>query len=83
MEVSIGRKGSIQVDFVEPAYATTIWYHHGISNQGVYPPCFSFINTKVKEAVLVEFGIDIQRISPVYKIAFVLSSIKNMTAPAQ
>lgn len=31
----------------------------------------------------VEFGIDIQRISPVYRIAFVLSSIKNMTAPAQ
>lgn len=31
----------------------------------------------------VEFGIDIQRISPVYIIAFVLSSIKNMTAPGQ
>lgn len=30
-----------------------------------------------------EFEINLQRISPVYMIAFVLSSIKNMTAPAQ
>lgn len=36
-----------------------------------------------KRGSYVEFGIDIQRISPVYIIAFVLSSIKNMTAPAQ
>lgn len=36
-----------------------------------------------KRSFYAEFGIDIQRISPVYIIAVVLSSIKNMTAPAQ
>lgn len=50
-----------------------VFTHHGSALQ----------TEKSKRWPYVEFEIDLQRISPVYMIAFVLSSIKNMTAPAQ
>lgn len=50
----------------------------------VFTHHFSALQTqKSKRRSYLEIGIDLQRISPVYMIAFVLSSIKNMTAPAQ
>lgn len=62
-----------QVYGTTTGFRIRVFTHHDSASQ----------TQKSKRKSYVEFGMDIQRISPVYKIAFVLSSIKNMTAPAQ